>query len=99
FRPDAAADRGAEDDEIERGGDHRRDQALPDGPERARHFEAVDRPCSIKVHASLRSCTKLTKISSSELCRVCRSLKPMPRSRILPSREGMPVRSAWPSNT
>ena len=33
----------AEDDEIERGGDHRRDQALPQGAAGPRHFEAVDR--------------------------------------------------------
>src|SRR5690606_20781219 len=94
----ARADRRAEDDEIERCRDDGRDQALPDRADRPRHFEAVDRPDAVEIHGALRcSWTRLTKMSSSELWRVRRSLKPMPRSRMRDSSEGMPVRSAMPS--
>ena len=48
----ARADRRAEHDEVERGGDHRRHQALPDGAERARHLEPVDRPDAVAVEGS-----------------------------------------------
>ena len=70
---DARADRRAEDDEIERGRDHRRDDALHQRAPGARHLEAVDRPDARRFIA--RSLTRPTKISSSELCVVCRSLK------------------------
>src|SRR5690606_21536561 len=100
------SDRGPEDDEIERGGDHRGHQALPHRAQRPRHLEPVDRPDAVAVeggHAhgrrALGSWTRLTKISSSELCRVLRSLKAMPASLIARSSEGTPVRSALASNT
>src|ERR1044072_773699 len=98
---DVAADRRAEHNEIERGGDHRRDQALPERAQRSRHFEAVDRPgaVEVEVHAASLRWTRLTKMSSSELCRVWRSLKPMPESLIARSSDGTPVFSALASNT
>ena len=40
---DARADGGAEHDEIERGREDRRDDALPDRAAGARHLETVDR--------------------------------------------------------
>ena len=48
---DARADGGAEDDEVERGRDHRRDEALQEGAEGPRHLAAVDRPDAAPVHA------------------------------------------------
>ena len=45
-----AADGRAEHDEIERGREHRRDDALPDGAPGARHFEAVDGLYGAQVH-------------------------------------------------
>src|SRR4029079_14138004 len=96
----AQADRGAEHDEIERGGDHRRDQALPERAREAGHLEPVDRPGAVEVHDGFfRSWTRLTKMSSSELWRVWRSLKPMPASLSARSREGTPVFSALASKT
>ena len=50
---DARADRRAEHDEIERGRDHRRDDALQQRAPGARHLEVVDRPDGVQVHASL----------------------------------------------
>ena len=86
----ARSDRPAEHHEIERGGDHGRDQALPQGPQRARHFEAIDRPDAMGVdrgraHAAAPTrrrstgpgSTRPTKMSSSELFDVSRSLKPI----------------------
>src|SRR5918996_962760 len=86
----ARADGGAEDDEVERGGDHRRRQALPQRAPEARHFEFVDREDGVAVHCLTRS----MKMSSSELWRVCRSLKAMPSSPRRASSAGMPVRSS-----
>ncbi len=59
------ADRGAEHHEIERRGDHRNHQAGPHRAPEARHFEAIDRPDAMQVHARVPS-TRSTKISSSE---------------------------------
>src|SRR5690606_30516061 len=100
----AAADGRAEDHEIQGGGDHRRDHRLPQGAQGAGHLEAVDGPDAVTVeaHHAASPCdpwTRPTKISSSELCRVDRSLKPTPRSLMRRSREGTPVRSALESNT
>ena len=87
-------DRRAEHDEIERGGDDRRHQALPQRAQRARHLEAVDRPDAVEVEAAdahcagSRSVTRLTKMSSSELCLVLRSLKPMPSVAHPPEQRG-----------
>src|SRR5690606_22312926 len=101
----AAADGRAEDHEIEGGGDHRRDQRLPDGAQGAGHFEAVDGPHAIAVeghaHAAAPASrwTRLTKMSSSELWLVLRSLKAMPRSLSRRSSEGTPVFSRLESKT
>src|SRR6185312_4433464 len=88
---DARADGGAEDDEIERGRDDRRDDALQLGALPARHFIAVDRFHRMEIHD--RSLTRLTKMSSSELWSVCRSRKRSPAAPTSPSSEVMPVRS------
>ena len=69
---DARADGGAEHHEIERGRDHRRENAPERRAPGARHLELVDRKNRAPVH--LRS-TSPTKISSSEDCSVCRSRK------------------------
>src|SRR3546814_4916328 len=92
-----AADRAAEDDEIEAGGDHRRRHRLPQRAQRPRHLVAIDRPDAVPVdrggggHAacSWRSWTRSTKMSSSELFEVSRSLKPIPRSPSFLSNDGM----------
>src|SRR6056297_233639 len=65
---DAAADRRAENHEIERGRDHGRYDRLPKRAEEPAHLENVNGLDGVQVHAS--SFTRLTKISSSELCRV-----------------------------
>src|SRR3546814_4173203 len=44
-----AADRAAEDDEIEAGGDHRRRHRLPQRAQRPRHLVAIDRPDAVPV--------------------------------------------------
>src|SRR5439155_14199323 len=103
-RGHARPDRGAEDHEIERGGDHGRYHALEQRTKSPRHLELVDGPYTVPVECQwvrsrphLRSLTKLTKMSSRELWRVFRSLKPMPRSLKRLSKVGIPVRSSWPS--
>src|SRR5436309_2581865 len=103
-RGHARPDRGAEDHEIERGGDHGRYHALEQRTKSPRHLELVNGPHTVPVECQwvrsrphLRSLTKLTKMSSSELWRVFRSLKPMPRSLKRLSKVGIPVRSSWPS--
>src|SRR5919112_3575804 len=73
---DARADRRAEHDEIQGRRDHRRDDALQQRAEGSCHLELVDRADRVKVH--LPSFTRLTKISSSELCLVWRSLNLTP---------------------
>ena len=75
----ARADRRPEYDEVERRRDDGRDDALQQRAKRPCHLEHVDRPDRMKVHRS--SFTRLTKISSSELCLVWRSLNPMPALR------------------
>ena len=62
---DARADRGAEHHEIERGGNHRRDDALQQRAPGARHFEQVDGADRSVIHGAL---TRLTKMSSREDC-------------------------------
>ena len=83
----ARTDRRAEDDEIKRRRQHRRDDALHQRAPRARHLELVDGEDRVAVHAGW--CTRLTKMSSSELCAVCRSLKPMPSAARSRSRSAM----------
>src|SRR3546814_6790080 len=86
-------------DLIERGGDHRHQQAGPEGAAKARHFERIDGAdtANVRDHAArsspFGSRTNPTKISSSELCFVCRSLNWMPISLIRRSSEGTPVAS------
>src|SRR5207302_2554851 len=94
-RRHASPDGRPEDDEIERGGQHRRGQALHDGAEPAVHLEQIDGADRIDVHAA--PLTRLTKISSSELCWVCRSLKSTPFLESSRSSSAMPVCSAWAS--
>ena len=89
---DARADRRAEHHEVKRRRDHRRQHALQQRAPGACHLEQVDRPHAVDVHAGLF--TRLTKISSSELWVVCRSLKPMLASLSSSSSAVMPVRSA-----
>src|SRR3546814_875522 len=87
--------------------DHRRRHRLPQRAQRPRHLVAIDRPDAVPVdrggggHAacSWRSWTRSTKMSSSELFEVSRSLKPIPRSPSFLSNDGMPVCSALASNT
>jgi hypothetical protein len=70
-----AADGGAEDDEIEGGGDDRRHQALPQRPPGPRHLEAVDGRHAVDVHAAFPGAwTSWTKMSSRLDWRVERSL-------------------------
>jgi hypothetical protein len=82
---DARADRGAEDDEVQRCRDHRGHDALQQRAPGAGHLEQVDGADGVEVH--VRFLTRLTKMSSSELSRVSRSLNRMPASlRSLSSR-------------
>ena len=89
-RAAARADRRAEHDEVERRRDHRRDDALQQRAHGARHLELVDRANGVEIHCW---CTRLTKISSSELWVVLRSLKRTPASVRSFSSAVMPVRS------
>src|SRR6185503_13086443 len=88
---DAPADRRAEHHEIQGRREHRRNDALRNGTPGARHLEIVNRPDRAKIHLGLL--TRLTKISSSELWRVCRSLKRIPASPRSFSNAVIPVRS------
>src|ERR1043166_2528384 len=99
----ARADRRAENHEVERRRDHRRHHALQQRPQRARHLELVDRGDGVAVESKMfryrihfRSLTRLTKISSSELWRVSRSVKPIPSSATRRTSSGMPVSSSLP---
>src|SRR6185503_2003512 len=85
------ADGRTEDEEVERRGDDRRKDALQDGAESARHLEDVDGADGVPIHE--RDLTRLTKISSSELSCVCRSLNSMPSSPSLRKRGAMVDRS------
>src|SRR6185503_20684531 len=91
---DARADGGAEHDEIERRGDHRRGQALPQRALEARHLELVNGEDGVPVH---RWCTRSMKMSSSELCRVCRSVNAMFSSPSRRSSAGIPACASWAS--
>src|SRR4029453_10389754 len=92
---DARSDRRAEDDEVQRRRDHRRDDALHQRAPGARHLERVDRADGVKVHGSSR--TRLTKISSSEVSVVRRSLKVIPALSSVSSSAAMLARSPWVS--
>src|SRR4029453_8205539 len=88
---DARADRRAEDDEIQRRRDHRRDDALHQRAPGARHLERVDRADRMDVHCCSR--TRLTKMSSRELSVVRRSLKLTPAASRASRSAAMSVRS------
>src|SRR5258708_321116 len=90
----APADRCAEDDEVQGRRNHRRDDALHQRASGARHLEFVDRAYRVNVHgAHFLSLTRVTKMSSSELCVVCRSLNRMPAWVRSFSSAAMPARS------
>src|SRR6185503_2306611 len=94
-RPDGRA----EHDEIEGGRNHRRHDALEQRTKRARHFELVDGEDGRGVHDLFHFfCTRLTKISSRELCRVWRSRKAMPISSRAFKSAVIRARSASASN-
>ena len=82
-------DRRTEHHEVQRGGNHRRNDALQQGAPGARHLEQID--CTDRVNVHVRSLTRLTKMSSSELWLVLRSLKSMPASPSRRSSMSMPV--------
>ena len=92
------ADRRAEHHEIERGRDHRRRHALPDRAHRALKLVAVDRrdPAEIDRGCAIHAArpTRSTKMSSSVLVVVSRSLKSTPISPRRRSSVGTPVSSA-----
>src|SRR5215217_7528521 len=88
---DARADRRAEDDEIQGRRDDGRDDALQQRTPGTRHLELVDGADRMKVHCP--SFTRLTNISSSELCLVWRSLNSMPAPLRSASKAVMSVRS------
>ena len=92
---DARADSSAEHNEIERGGNHRRDDALQQGAPGARHLVSIDRADGIKVHGL--SLTRPTKMSSSDVSVVCRSLNLIPARLRSSSNAVMSVRSPWVS--
>src|SRR3712207_6875977 len=77
---DAGADSRTEDDEIQGRRDDGRDDALQQRAQGSRHLELVDRTYRVEVHCP--SFTRLTKISSSELCLVWRSLKDRKSTRL-----------------
>src|SRR6202020_1639838 len=91
------ADRRSEDDKVERGRDHGRRDALQNRALRALHFGAVNRPDAAQVdcrngHAARP--TRSTKMSSSVVVLVSRSLKWMPISLRRRKSVGTPVSSA-----
>src|SRR5262249_28316830 len=94
---DAAAYRRAEDHEVEGRRDHRRHQALHQRAPGARHLEQVDRADRVEVHAPFLSASRVTKMSSSELCVVCRSLKRIPAAAQSPSSAVIAARSPFSS--
>src|SRR5690606_6943637 len=67
----ARAEHRAEDYEVERGREHRREQALPDGATPARHLETIDGLNAVYGHLE---CTRETQMSPGEDCSVWRSL-------------------------
>src|SRR5262249_26037715 len=88
---DPRADRRAKHDEIQRSRDYRGDDALQQGPSGTRHFKTVNCPHGVHVHG--RSLTKVTKMSSSELCVVWRSLNLIPAASRSFSNAMIPARS------
>ncbi len=88
---DAAADGAAEHHEIEGRREHRRQDALQRRAPGAGHLETVDRTDCMDVHWALR--TRPTKMSSSELWLVLRSVNRMPAAARSCSSPVMPVRS------
>src|SRR6185436_6943451 len=94
-RPHARPDRAPENDEVERRRQDGRGDALRHGAEGPRHLEPVDGLDRVDVHTASFPCTSPTKISSSELSLVCRSLNAIPSSPTRRSTSGMPV--AWTS--
>src|SRR5690606_28288588 len=73
---DAMADGRAKHDKIQRCRDDRRNNALHQSAPRSGHFEKINGAHGVNIQFELR--TSFTKISSSELCLVCRSLKARP---------------------
>src|SRR5690606_29304222 len=92
----ARADGRAEHHEVQRGGDHRGGDALQQGAPGAVQLEQVDGLDGVEIHAC-SLCTRLTKMSSSELSLDCRSLKSMPCWARSLSSSAMPVCSRWAS--
>src|SRR5262249_50556580 len=92
---DSRADGGAEDHEVERSRNDRRHDALQQRAAGARHLEGVDRAYGPDVHCLCL--TRSTKMSSNELCVVCRSRNRMPARLRSLSKAVMPVRSPWVS--
>src|SRR5262249_61929796 len=88
---DARADGRAEDHEVERRRNYRRHDALQQRAAGARHLEEVDCTHASEIHC--RCLTKSTKMSSNELCVVCRSRNRMPARLRSLSKAVMPVRS------
>src|SRR5690606_5105169 len=74
----AVANGGAKNNEVQRSGYDGRNDALHQRAPGSGHFKAVNGAHCGQIHGALR--TSFTKISSSELCLVCRSLKAMPAS-------------------
>src|SRR6267154_3449175 len=94
----ASADRRAEDDEVQGRRNHRGDDALHQRASRARHLEFVDSAYCVHVYGvHFLSLTKVTKMSSSELCVVCRSLKRTPHPVRSLRSEAMALRSPFSS--
>src|SRR5262249_53408398 len=91
----ARADRGAEHHEVQGRRQHRGGDALHEGAEGPRHLEAVDRLDRVQVH--VRSLTRPTKMSSSELSLDCRSLKSIPSSPRRLRNGAMPLSRWWAS--
>src|SRR5215212_362135 len=92
---DARAYGRAEDHEVQRRGDDGRDDTLQQRAEGPGHLELVDGAYGVKIH--LRSLTRSTKISSSELSFVCRSLNLTPAALRSARRSAMSIRPACES--
>src|SRR5690606_31326659 len=85
----------AEDDEIQRSGNHRRGNALQQCSPGSRHFETVDGAHCMDIHHWAFS--RSIKMVSRELWLDCRSLKAIPPSLSALSSSAMPVCSFWAS--
>src|SRR5690606_2557031 len=73
---DPVADGGAKHNKVQRGRDDGGNNALHQRTPCPGHFDGIDGANGVYVHGVLP--TSFTKISSSELCLVCKSLKRMP---------------------